>query len=172
MPFLTNAEDSACIYYHHRATVCEFIRIFEDIKVEIDESGALVTPQSQAFHTMTLKFQKQIERGRSVIHINHLKIALYNFLMRETKYRSGKLKEIQNRECDEALLLLVIACSIGLPTRRFTKAYEFFEFFTRVSSRFYLVCATPRPPPTTCHRGAPGNQIHVVICQKNVPLPR
>ena len=43
--------------------------------------------------------------------------------------RNKKLKSIQNKK--EGLLLLVIACSIGLPTRKFTNAYGFFEIFAK-----------------------------------------
>ena len=119
-------------HYHHKITIGEFIRIFDDINVEINENGTLVTPQSQAYHTITLKYQTRIERKKSVIHMNFLKIALYNFLMRKTKKvegRTNKLEAIKNKK--EGLLLLVIACSIGLPTRKFTNAYDFFEIFSK-----------------------------------------
>ena len=115
--------------YHERIDISEFIQIFDDIAVEIDEkSGTLFTPRTQQLHVATLKFQRRIEIGESVIHMNNFKIALYNFLMRKTrKNRGNKLKAIQKKR--EGLLLLVIACSIGLPTRKFTNAYGFFEIF-------------------------------------------
>lgn len=119
-------------HYHHKQTIGEFIRIFHDIDVEINKNGFLFTPQSQAYHTITLKYQTRIESKKSVIHMNFLKIALYNFLMRKTKKvegRSNKLEAIKNKK--EGLLLLVIACSIGLPTRKFTNAYDFFEIFSK-----------------------------------------
>jgi hypothetical protein len=119
-------------HYHHKQTIGEFIRIFHDIDVEMNNNGFLFTPQSQAYHTITLKSQTHIERKKSVIHMNFLKIALYNFLMRKTKKvegRSNKLEAIKNKK--EGLLLLVIACSIGLPTRKFTNAYDFFEIFSK-----------------------------------------
>ena len=115
--------------YHRRIEIHEFIQIFDDIEVEIDEkSGTLSTPPARPYHTATLKFQIGIEFGKSVIHMDKLKIALYNFLMRETRMdRVKKLEAIKQKR--EGLLLLVIACSIGLPTRKFTNAYGFFEIF-------------------------------------------
>ena len=120
---------SSVLKYHERIDISEFIQIFDDIAVEIDEkSGTLFTPRTQQLHVATLKFQRRIEIGESVIHMNNFKIALYNFLMRKTrKNRGNKLKAIQKKR--EGLLLLVIACSIGLPTRKFTNAYGFFEIF-------------------------------------------
>jgi len=115
--------------YHRRIEIREFIKIFDDIEVEIDEkSGTLSTPPARPYHTATLEFQIGIEFGKSVIHMDKLKIALYNFLMRKTRMdRVKKLKAIKQKR--EGLLLLVIACSIGLPTRKFTNAYDFFKIF-------------------------------------------
>jgi hypothetical protein len=115
--------------YHERVDIREFIQIFDNIKITIDKtSGILSTPGKR--HVATLKFQERIEFGESVIHMNNLKIALYNLLMRKTRKKRGeKLKAIQEKK--EGLLLLVIACSIGLPTRKFTNAYGFFEIFAK-----------------------------------------
>ena len=115
--------------YHRRIEIHEFIQIFDEIEVEIDEnSGTLSTPPARPYHTATLKYQIGIEFGKSVIHMDKLKIALYNFLMRKTiESRVKKLEAIKQKK--EGLLLLVIACSIGLPTRKFTNAYGFFEIF-------------------------------------------
>ena len=115
--------------YHGRVDISDFIQIFDEIKVEIDpNSGILFTPPAQPYETATLKYQIGIKIGKSVIHINNLKIALYNFLMRKTiESRVKKLEAIKQKR--EGLLLLVIACSIGLPTRKFTNAYDFFEIF-------------------------------------------
>ena len=119
-------------HYHHKQTIGEFIRIFHDIDVEMNNNGFLFTPQSQAYHTITLKSQTHIERKKSVIHMNFLKIALYNFLMRKTKKVEGRRKKLDAiKTKKEGLLLLVIACSIGLPTRKFTNAYDFFEIFSK-----------------------------------------
>jgi len=115
--------------YHRRIEIHEFIQIFDNIEVEIDKnSGTLSTPPARPYHTATLEFQIGIEFGKSVIHMDKLKIALYNFLMRKTRMdRVKKLEAIKQKK--EGLLLLVIACSIGLPTRKFTNAYGFFEIF-------------------------------------------
>tara|TARA_B110000858_G_scaffold29783_1_gene32222 strand:+ start:460 stop:2112 length:1653 start_codon:yes stop_codon:yes gene_type:complete len=131
MPYLLNqTENDNGTYYHHRATIDKFIRIFDGIEVNMSPNGGLSTPPLS--HTMTFKTQKYIKRGRSLIYINDLKKNMYSFLMSETRTvegRSKKLESIQNKK--EGLLLLVIACSIGLPTRKFTKAFEFFEKFTK-----------------------------------------
>ena len=131
MPYLTNdTNNENAIFYHHRATIGEFIRFFDGIEVNMSQNGGLST--SPLSHTMTFKTQKYIKRGRSVIYINDLKKNVYSFLMSKTRTvegRSKKLESIQNKK--EGLLLLVIACSIGLPTREFTKAFEFFEKFTK-----------------------------------------
>ena len=131
MPYLLNqTENDNGTYYHNRATIDEFIRIFDGIEVNMSPNGGLSTPPLS--HTMTFKTQKYIKRGRSLIYINDLKKNMYSFLMSETRTvegRSKKLESIQNKK--EGLLLLVIACSIGLPTRKFTKAFEFFEKFTK-----------------------------------------
>ena len=130
MPYMTNKNDNVnAIYYHHRATIGDFIRIFDDIKVIIDKTdgGLSTSPES---HTITFKNQNRIEFGKSVIYINELKQNVYNFLMRKTrKNRDKKLEEKKKKR--EGLLLLVIACSIGLPTRKFTNAYGFFEIFAK-----------------------------------------
>jgi len=131
MPYLLNqTENDNGTYYHHRATIGEFIRIFDGIEVNMSPNGGLSTPPLS--HTMTFKTQKHIKRGRSIIYINDLKKNVYSFLMSKTRTvdgRNKKLKSIQNKK--EGLLLLVIACSIGLPTRKFTNAYGFFEIFAK-----------------------------------------
>ena len=95
--------------YHEKISIGEFSQIFNEIKVDFDEtSGTFSTPRAQKIHVATLKTQIRIENfhngetGEPIIHMNNLKRALYTFLMKYTKTpedRREKLKSIQrNRE--------------------------------------------------------------------------
>tara|TARA_B110000208_G_scaffold92262_1_gene116084 strand:+ start:209 stop:1246 length:1038 start_codon:yes stop_codon:yes gene_type:complete len=123
-PYLADQPSTWTSHYHHRQSLQLFIQLFTYVKIDID-NGVLFSPSEH--YTFTFNQQKGIT-GKSVIHINNFKIALYNFLMRKTtKERAKKLEAITKKQ--EALLLLIIACSIGLPTRNFTKAYDFFVIY-------------------------------------------
>jgi ankyrin repeat protein len=107
---------SSVLQYHEKISIGEFSQIFNEIKVDFDEtSGTFSTPRAQKSHVATLKTQIRIENfhregtGEPVIHMNNLKRALYTFLMKYTKTpedRREKLKSIQRNS--EGLSLLGI----------------------------------------------------------------
>ena len=111
--------------FHTEGTIRDFMQIFAKIKIEIDGNGQVRCPTGETMHTYNFKYQV----GYNVIYINRLKINIYLFLLRRTpKFRRKKLSILMANH--EALRFLTLACSIGLPTREFTKAVDFFRVFS------------------------------------------
>jgi hypothetical protein len=111
--------------FHTEGTIRDFMQIFAKIKIEIEGNGQVRCPTGETMHTYHFKYQV----GYNVIYINRLKINIYLFLLRRTpKFRRKKLSILMANH--EALRFLTLACSIGLPTREFTKAVDFFRVFS------------------------------------------
>ena len=113
--------------FHFKGTIRDFMQIFAKIKIEIDGNGQVRCPAGETMHTYN--FESQV--GDNVIYINRLKINMYLFLLRRTRIQEKRIEKLSILMANhEALRFLTLACSIGLPTREFTKAVDFFRVFS------------------------------------------